>query len=383
MGRTARGYLVSTDYVDDGIPVIRGQNMGDRWVSGAFAFVSHSKARSLEANIARPADLVFTQRGTLGQVSLVPDHPFDRYLISQSQMKLTVNRKTADPLFFYYVFSSSGQQDLIRKSTIQTGVPHINLGILRAIPVQVPSLQEQEAIAEALSDADALIESLDQLIAKKRYLKQGAMQELLTGKKRLPGFIGEWTVNHLGALAEMVSGGTPSTSIAAYYDGDIPWVSISDMTTGGKVISSTNRNLSREGLAISTARIFPAGTVLYAMYASLGECNIAGIPLCSSQAILGIRPLANLSNEFLYYYLTSLKSAVRAMGQQGTQSNLNKGMVQAFQVRLPPVLEQQAIATILSDMDTEIAALEAQLTKTRQIKQGMMAELLTGRTRLV
>ena len=185
--------LVSTDYVEDGVPVIRGQNMGFRYVSGDFVFVSPTKASSLEANRDRPTDLLFTQRGTLGQVSLVPDQPFDRYLVSQSQMKLSVNRKAAVPLFYFYVFSSSRHQEIIRQNTIQTGVPHINLGILRSFPVQRPPLVEQTAIAGALSDADALIESLEQLIAKKRQVKQGAMQELLTGKKRLPGFGGSGT----------------------------------------------------------------------------------------------------------------------------------------------------------------------------------------------
>jgi len=194
--------LVSRDYVDEGVPVIRGQNMGGQRVSGNFAFVSAFKANSLEANLARPGDIVFTQRGTLGQVSLVPDAPFDRYLVSQSQMKLSVNRAVADPLFFFYVFNSEEQQELIRQSTIQTGVPHINLGILRDIPVQLPPLSEQHAIAVTLSDVDALIGALDQLIAKKRDLKQAAMQQLLTGDQRLPGFHGEWEVKRFSDIAD-------------------------------------------------------------------------------------------------------------------------------------------------------------------------------------
>jgi type I restriction enzyme S subunit len=230
---------------------------------------------------------------------------------------------------------------------------------------------------------DALLAKLDQLIAKKRDLKQAAMQQLLTGQTRLPGFRGEWEVKRLGDIAAMGSGGTPTSSVSSYYDGDYPWVSISDMTKGGKVLASTDRNLSAEGLANSAAQMFPEGTVLYAMYASLGECSIAGIPLCTSQAILGIRPRDTLNNEFLYYYLTSLKSIVKTMGQQGTQANLNKGMVQAFQLRLPPIPEQTAIATVLSDMDAEITALETRRDKIRALKQGIMQELLTGKTRLI
>ena len=230
---------------------------------------------------------------------------------------------------------------------------------------------------------DGLLGGLDRLIAKKRDLKQATMQQLLTGQTRLPGFIGEWETRRLGDVADMNSGGTPTTSVPAYYDGDIPWVSISDMTEGGKIIIATERNLTHAGLASCAAQIFPIGTVLYAMYASLGECSIAGVALCSSQAILGIRARKSLQNEFLYYYLTSLKPFAKSLGQQGTQANLNKGIVQNFQLRLPSLAEQTAIAAVLLDMDVELAALAQRREKTRAIKQGMMQELLTGKTRLV
>ncbi len=150
--------LVSRDYVSQGVPVIRGQNMGTRWVSGDFVFVAPQKAESLKANLARPGDIVLTQRGTLGQVSLVPSIPFGRYLVSQSQMKLTVNRDIADPLFFYYMLSSAEQQDYVHQNAIQTGVPHTNLGILRSTPVPVPPLKVQHAIAHILGTLDDKIE---------------------------------------------------------------------------------------------------------------------------------------------------------------------------------------------------------------------------------
>src|ERR1041385_177790 len=150
--------LVSRDYVEAGVPVIRGQNMGGRWIAGEFAYVSDAKASSLDANLARPGDIVFTQRGTLGQVSVVPSAKFDRYLVSQSQMKLTVNRELADPIFIYYVFSTLEQRDYIRQHAIQTGVPHTNLGILRGTPVPLPPLPEQRAIAHILGTLDDKIE---------------------------------------------------------------------------------------------------------------------------------------------------------------------------------------------------------------------------------
>lgn len=267
--------------------------------------------------------------------------------------------------------------------SVRSGMPKINRTELAEFALGLPPLPEQSAIATVLSDVDALLAALERLIAKKRDLKQATMQQLLTGETRLPGFHGEWELKRLGDVAEMGSGGTPTSSVAAYYDGSIPWVSISDMTQGGKVITVTDRNLSRLGFASCAAQMFPAGTVLYAMYASLGECSVAGVPLCSSQAILGIRPSNSLNNQFLYYYLTSLKPIVKSLGQQGTQANLNKGMVQDFRISLPSLQEQAVIATMLSDMDAELASLEQRLAKTRALKQGMMQELLTGRTRLL
>lgn len=157
--------LVSNDYVSSGVPVIRGQNLGGRYVSGDFVFLSKAKAKALHANTARPGDLVFTQRGTLGQVSIVPSGSFDEYIVSQSQMKLSLNSELADAQYVYQYFSSTGGQRQIIESAIQTGVPHTNLGILRAYRAPLPTqIREQRSIAAALSDVDALIYSLDKLL---------------------------------------------------------------------------------------------------------------------------------------------------------------------------------------------------------------------------
>ena len=151
--------LVSRDYVPVGVPVIRGANMGQgRWVGGEFAYVTEDKAESLSSNCAKPGDLVFTQRGTLGQVALVPKNSSERYLISQSQMKLTADPDKADALFLYYVFTSAQQQDYIQQNAVQAGVPHTNLGFLRNTPISLPPLPEQRAIALVLGTLDDLIE---------------------------------------------------------------------------------------------------------------------------------------------------------------------------------------------------------------------------------
>jgi type I restriction enzyme S subunit len=376
--------LVSNDYVDDGVPVIRGQNMGNRWVSGSFAFVSPTKAASLEANLAHPGDIVITQRGTLGQVSLVPDAPYPRYLISQSQMKLSVNREMADPLFFYYLFTGEQQQEYIRQNTIQTGVPHTNLGILRKIPVPRPPLPEQRAIAEALSDADALIGALDRLIAKKRDLKQAAMQQLLTGQKRLPGFSGEWEVKRLRQLAKIQRGASPRPIDSPIWFDDsstVGWVRISDVTRAGMYLRETEQRLSL--LGVQTSRPVRRGSLIMSICATVGWPIITEIDTCIHDGFVVFDHL-RADQRFLYYILKSIEPNWSRHGQTGSQMNLNTGLITGTEVSIPPtVAEQTAIAEVLSDMDTEIAALERRRDKTRALKQGMMQELLTGRTRLV
>lgn len=153
--------LVSADYSKDGVPVIRGQNLADRrWVGGEFVFVPEAKADKLSANTAGPLDIVFTQRGAnhYRQVAVVPDNADRRFVISQSQMKLTIDRSKADSLFVYYAFRSPEQQDYMRRHAIQTGVPHTNLSILRRVPLCVPSLHTQRSIAHILGTLDDKIE---------------------------------------------------------------------------------------------------------------------------------------------------------------------------------------------------------------------------------
>jgi type I restriction enzyme S subunit len=135
-------------------------------------------------------------------------------------------------------------------------------------------------------------------------------------------------------------------------------------------------------LAASSARLYEADVVLYAMYASLGECSLAVGRVSSSQAILGISPGPKLDREYLYYYLQAMKPRVKLMGQQGTQANLNAGMVRAFEIPLPSLAEQSQIATALADADRRIEVLGQLALKRESIARGVMQQLLTGRTRL-
>ena len=154
--------LVSRDYTETGVPVIRGQNLLSRWVGGDFAFVSPEKAAALRTNTARPGDIVFTQRGTLGQVAMVPDGKFPHYVISQSQMKLSIDSTKADASYVYYACTSRNFVRQVLDNAVAAGVPHINLGTLRALTIPLPELTEQERISGLLGALDDRIDLLRQ-----------------------------------------------------------------------------------------------------------------------------------------------------------------------------------------------------------------------------
>lgn len=305
--------LVSRDYVASGVPVIRGQNMRDRWVSGGFAFVSESKAESLSANLARPGDVVFTQRGTLGQVSLVPPTPFDRYVVSQSQMKLTVNPEVADAHFIYYAFSSHEQREHIRKHALQTGVPHTNLGILRSTPLALPPLTEQRAIALILRTLDDKIElnrrmsqtlegmartlfkswfvDFDPVYAKAEGRAPCLPQCLarLFPDKFKDSHFGEipagWRVGSILEQAELLSGGTPKTAREEYWGGSVPWASAKDVSQcADTVLLATERTITETGLDESATRLIPElATVVVARGATTGRTVLFGREMAMNQ----------------------------------------------------------------------------------------------------
>lgn len=154
--------LTTRDYVEDGIPVIRGANLPEdqTFLDTDFVFVREEKADSLAANTAYPGDIVFTQRGTLGQVGLIPrEAKFARYIISQSQMKLTVDEAQANPWFVYYFFRHPGTVQTIKNHALTSGVPHINLGILKSFQMPLPPLTVQNSVVAILSAYDDLIEN--------------------------------------------------------------------------------------------------------------------------------------------------------------------------------------------------------------------------------
>ncbi|MHB1321833.1 MAG: restriction endonuclease subunit S [Acidithiobacillus ferrivorans] len=247
------------------------------------------------------------------------------------------------------------------------------------LKVPLPPLPEQTAIATTLSDVDALISSLDALISKKKQIKQGAMQELLSGKRRLPGFSGEWEVKRLGDVGEIITGKTPKTEVKKLWGHEFPWVTPTDISNS-RDIFETSRHISNEGL--KSIKELSIDTVLVTCIASIGKNAILKSKGGCNQQINAILPNDWYSSKYFYYLFEDRVSFLKSKAGTTATSMISKRTFQELCFTIPPHPEQKAIAAILSDMDAEITTLESRRNKTKLLKQGMMQELLTGRIRL-
>jgi type I restriction enzyme S subunit len=374
--------LHKSDYTTDGVPVVNPMHIVDGRIAPTRTMtVTERAANNLSDFRMRPGEIVIGRRGDMGRCAVVQEHHAGWLCGTGSMIIRPLN---ADPDFLQRVLSSPRVTTAIEDSSVGTTMANLNQGILADLRIQFPPLREQRAIARALSDVDALLDGLDRLITKKRDLKQAAMQQLLTGQNRLPGFHGEWEGKRLGDLAEIVSGGTPRTTEPSYWNGGIKWCTPTDITGfPGKYLTETGRTLSRAGLDRSGATLLPPGALLLCSRATIGDLKIAGTEVCTNQGFKSLICHPEVSNEFLYYKLLTMKQQMVGRAFGSTFLEISTRNVSALEIMTPSHVEQVAIAAVLSDMDAELEALEARLDKTRALKRAMMQELLTGRTRLV
>jgi type I restriction enzyme S subunit len=281
--------------------------------------------------------------------------------------------------FYWYFYNKDITPVLSRQGA---GRYKLNKATLKSIKMPIPPRAEQTAIANVLLDIDGLISSLTKLICKKRNIKLGAMQVLLTGKKRLDRFKGEWENINLVSQVNVFSGGTPKSDNSDYYGGNIPWITSSDLNK--KYIYSVDHHITELGLKNSSAKIIKEDTLLIALYgATAGVTAISKIQATINQAVLAISS-DNINTKFLFYWFNLKKDYIISTFTQGGQPNLSGAIIKALNVYMPVDVEEQvAIVEILSDIDNEIEKLNQKLIKYKEIKQGMMQELLTGKRRLI
>jgi type I restriction enzyme S subunit len=336
---------------------------------GLYGFTNERRAKADSVTV--------TARGYLGHAEYrdEPFFPIVRLLVLEPSGALDAR------------FTAVAINERVKFAFESTGVPQLTAPQIGKHSIAAPPLPEQRAIATALSDVDALLAALDRLIAKQRDLKQAAMQQLLTGQTRLPGFTGKWETKRLGdCLLSRPDYGINAAAVP-YSDRLPSYIRITDISEHGRYcpdpqvsVNSVNSDqyYLREGDVVF-ARTGASVGKSYLYEPHDGELVFAGF-------LIRVRPNPELLvSAFLAAYTTTKPywSWVRLMSMRSGQPGINGNEFAQLPLLLPPLPEQTAIATVLSDMDLELAALEQRRDKTRALKQGMMQELLTGRTRLL
>jgi len=329
--------------------------------SSGFAYF-HNQAK------LQPPSVITGRKGNLGKVFFVeePCWPHDTTLWVR-------DFKGNDPRFVYYFLGQFG----LERFDAATSVPTLNRNNLVNIPIRLPDPAEQCVIAKALSDVDALLSTLDRLISKERDLKEAAMQQLLTGKTRLPGFTGEWETKLLPEVCQFRGGKAHEQYIAEF--GQFVCVNSKFISTDGRErkYSTANFCCSRKGDILMVMSDLPNGRALAKTYLTEQD-NLYAV----NQRVCALTAYHDCP-QFLSYVLNRNPYFLK-FDDGVSQTHLLNNVFLNCPVRIPrAVAEQIAIAAVLTDMDAGLAALEQRLVKTRALKQAMMQELLTGRTRLV
>lgn len=374
-------------YSNSGALFIRSQNIG----GGSLCFddVQHvSPPAGAEGNRTRVErnDLLITITGnSVGNVALI-EELFGEAYISQHVGLVRLREPTTGAYINRYLSPKAPGNSQIAGSQSGQSKPGLNLQNLRDFRIAFPpTLQEINAISDVLQDVDALLNGLTRLIAKKRNLKQATMQQLLTGKTRLPGFQDEWGVASLDLITSRSTGVWGRNTVDERNSRRANIIRAGDISQDGNLIATATRYVSPDEFdkakcVLDDLVITTSGNGLGKLWWCDGRSDTA-----ASNFVRVLRPNTSKANgRFLYFALRTAEGLRQLQEHTATSAypNLRPTYFSSSWIPLPPYPEQSAIATILSDMDTELAALDARLTKTRALKQAMMSELLTGKTRL-
>lgn len=355
-----------------------------KYISKTSRNITQEGVKNSAATILPPNSLLLCTRATIGEIKLskIP-------MATNQGFKNLLPNDIRNIEYLYYLLQIK-KKDMLELAIGSTFL-EISKKALCNIPLQTPSIPEQEKIAEALSDTDNLISSLEKLIEKKKAIKQGAMQNLLKGKTRLPGFTGEWGKINLSKKSKIKARiGWQGLTTNEYLNSGFSYLVTGTDFINGQINWAGCHYVAKDRFDQDKNIQLRNDDILITKDGSLGKTALVknlNKPATLNSGVFVIRPIENSYNStFVYYILSSFvfKDFLDHLSAGSTIIHLYQKDINKFEFFVPKTIEEQiAIASILSDMDNEIEQLEQKLAKTRLIKQGMMQQLLTGRIRLV
>jgi type I restriction enzyme S subunit len=382
------GIVQTGQQITNGIACVRVVDLTKKEINTAEMITTTEEIhQSYKKTILEKDELMVALRGKIGLVRMVSEQ-LAGVNITRGIARLAPKLNIVDSGFLLWaVRSNQVKTDLMRMAG-GSALQEISLTALRKVKIQVPPLPEQKKIAFILSTWDKAISTTEALIDNSKQQKKALMQQLLTGKKRLlddssKPFEGEWEELTVGNLGTIYSGGTPSTSNKEYWNGDIDWVTPTDITKQDSVyINSSVRQISPEGLKSSSAKLVPKGSLLVCTRATIGEMAITAHEMCTNQGFKNIVPNKKTNIEFVFNLLTYEKHKLISKASGSTFLELSKRTFEGMKFNVPMIDEQEKIAAVLTNADKEIELLQEQLIDLKQEKKALMQQLLTGKRRV-
>jgi type I restriction enzyme S subunit len=385
--------LIRRDYVEDGVPVVRGVNLASdgQFLDAEFVFVSEQKANKLIANTAQRGDIVFTQRGTLGQVGLIPkDAKYDRYIISQSQMKLTVDESKVLSKYVFYFFRQKHIVNLIIRRAITSGVPHINLGILKSLEVIVPPVDVQQRIvgvldaySEAIENNRRRIELLEQSV--RLLFREWFVYLRYPGHEHetvVEGVPREWAIEKFSNLVDFKEG--PGLRNYQYREQGIPFLNI--RTFGDDEIDlSKTQHLDENEVAKKYEHflveeddhvVSSSGTL--GRVVTIRKCHL---PLMLNTSVIRMRPMPPMTKWFLKAYLKHgpYLQSVTAMATGAAQLNYGPMHLKMLEVLMPNETLVQVFEDIATPIYTQIKILLDTNMQLQRARDLLLPRLMDGK----
>lgn len=342
--------LPASVYTTTGVPVVRGVNLSlgqERFRDHNYVFVSDYTANRLKRSLCKPHDIIFTKKGTLGQTGIIPkDTGYSQFLLSSNQMKLSVDIKKADALYVYYFVSSPHSRQRILIDAMTTGVPKTNLTYLRNFPILLPTIQVQKDIAAILSAYDDLIENNKRRVVLLEKMAEEIYREWFV-RIRFPGHgrvafnkgvPDGWEKVKLEKAFKFTGGGTPSKKNGRYWDdGNVNWFTPSDITSSrGIFLNRSGERCTDEGFSNSSARLFPAYSIMMTSRATIGAIGINTTPACTNQGFITCIPNERYPLEFLYHWLILSKPHFKLLAGGATFAELTKTTFKRIEILTPP-----------------------------------------------
>lgn len=384
------GIVQCGPHIENGVPYIRVSDMENRELSiESMLRTSHEIAKSFSRSRVDLNDIVYALRGKIGEVRKVNKDVVGANL-TQGTARISL-KKEFDSEYILWALRSSNSEEQANSESKGSTFKEITLEKLRRIQVSIPSANEQKTIAEALSDTDALIESLEQLIAKKRQIKQGAMQELLTGQRRLPGFGGAWEIKKLKELGSTYGGLTGKTK-SDFGEGSSQYITfmnvMNNVVVDDEIFELVNISENESQNRVMMGDLLFNGsseTPEELGFCSVVSKSVKNVYLNSFCFGFRFKEVNKSCGLYFAYFFRSKegRELLKSLAQGATRYNLSKTSLLNLSFRIPSLDEQIAIADVLSELDAEVLMIQSRLSKAQQIKHAMMQELLTGRIRLI